>query len=128
MRSPLDFFQIIRMKPRLGVFTLPLFKANAEKIQQGSIGKNGFFPGPYDGDVLGREVQNLPELDFTSAAFLLCPFTLSDVDHSAHKLKEIAGRAQNRMSNDVNVPDGAIRMHDAVVRLPLRLLADRGLS
>ena len=29
----------------------------------------------------------------------------------------MAGRAQNRMTYDVNVPDGAIQMHDAVVRL-----------
>jgi hypothetical protein len=35
----------------------------------------------------------------------------------------MAGRAQNRMTYDVNVPDGATRMHDAVVRHPLCLLA-----
>src|ERR1700719_4284911 len=58
-----------------------------------------------------------------SLAFLLCSFTLSDVDHSAHKFNEMAGRAQNGMRHDVNVPDGPIRMHDAIVRLPLRLLA-----
>ena len=57
-----------------------------------------------------------------------CSFTLSDVDHSAHKFNEMAGRAQNRMTYDVNVPDGAIRMHDAVVRLPLCLLADSRLD
>src|SRR5260370_23050 len=32
------------------------------------------------------------------------------------------------MSNDVNVPDSAIRMHDAVVCLELCLLADRRLG
>ena len=45
--------------------------------------------------------------------------TLSDVDHSTRKFNEIAGRTQNRMSYDVNVPDEAIQMHDAVVCLPL---------
>lgn len=70
----------------------------------------------------------MTELHFTSAQFLLGSFTLSDVDHSAHKFNEIAGRAQNRMSYDVNVPDRAIQMHDAVVRLPLCLLADSGLK
>src|SRR6266853_1037318 len=59
---------------------------------------------------------------------VLCSFTLSDVDHSTDKFNEIARRAKNRMSNDVNVPDAAIRMHDAVVCLELYLLADRRLG
>src|SRR5216683_4152444 len=60
--------------------------------------------------------------------FLLSSSTLSDVDHSAHKFNELSGRAQNRMTYDVNVPDGAIQMYDAVVRLPLCLLADSRLD
>src|SRR5262245_23772470 len=54
----------------------------------------------------------------------LSALALSDVDHGAHKFNEMAGRAQNRMTHDVNVPDGATRMHDAIVRLPLCVLAD----
>jgi hypothetical protein len=77
---------------------------------------------------LRNEVQNLSELHFTSAQFLLCSFTLSDVDDSAHKFNEMAGRAQNRMTYDVHVPDGTIRMHNAVVRLPLCLLASTRLQ
>ena len=67
-------------------------------------------------------------LSLTGAQLLLCSFTLSDVDHSAHKFNEMARRAQNRMTYDVNVPDWAIRMHDAVVRLKLCLLADSRLD
>ena len=40
----------------------------------------------------------------------------------------MAARAQNWMTYDVNVPDGATRMHNAVVRLPLCLLADSRLD
>src|ERR1700730_12281984 len=87
-----------------------------------------FAVGTENRDKLRREVQHLPELRFISAQFLLCSFTLSDVDHSAHKFNEIAGRTQNRMTYDVNVSDGATRMHDAVVRLPLCLLADSRLD
>src|SRR5450432_435080 len=77
MRSPLDLFQIIRMKPRLSVFTLPLLKAEAEIIQQGSVGKNGFFHGPYDGDLLRREVQNLLELHLLLPDLLFRPLLLA---------------------------------------------------
>src|ERR1700741_1814357 len=40
----------------------------------------------------------------------------------------MAGRAQNRMTYGVNVPDGAIQMHDAVVHLKLCLLANSRLD
>src|SRR5258708_5664445 len=40
---------------------------------------------------------------------------LSDVDHSAGVLNEIPARAENRMTNAVNVPDGATRMHNAII-------------
>src|SRR5262249_26792312 len=58
----------------------------------------------------------------------LSALALSDVDHSTGVLNEIAGRAENRMTSAVDVPHGATRMHDAIVRLPLHLLADNGLD
>src|SRR4029453_4658173 len=39
----------------------------------------------------------------------------SDVNHSTGVLNEIAARAENRMTNAVNVPDGATRMHNAII-------------
>ena len=77
-------------------------------------------------DAAGKRANRLETL--RAAQFLLCSFTLSDVNHSTHKFNEMAGRAQNRMTYDMNVPDGAIRMHDAVVRLPLCLLANSRLD
>src|SRR5580704_60116 len=106
----------------------PLFKTKADVIEPNAVGVKTFAIHSVYSNKLRNEVQNLSELHFTSAKFLLCSFTLSDVDHSAHKFNEIAGRAQNRMTYDVNVPDGAIRMHNAVVRLPFCLLADSRLD
>src|SRR6266568_4419900 len=99
----------------------PFIQTHAKVIERDAIGIKALAVGSVHSNQLRSEIQHLTELHFTSAEFLLCSFTLSDVDHSAHKFNEIAGRAQNRMAYDVNVPDGTIRMHDAVVRLPLCL-------
>src|SRR6266436_2349399 len=117
------------MNERTGMRRLPpLFKTEAQVIKCDAVDIKTFAVGSEDSNELWREVQHLTELHFTSAQFFLCSFTLSDVDHSANKFNELARRAQNRMSNDVNVPDSAIRMHDAVVCLELCLLADRRLG
>src|SRR5258707_11657813 len=101
----------------------PFIETDAKVIEPNSVHMELLAVGTENRDKLRREVQHLPELHFISAQFLLCSFTLSDVDHRAHKFNEMAGRAQNRTTYDVNVPDGAIRMHDAVVRLKRHLLA-----
>jgi hypothetical protein len=124
-----DPFLVIRMSELIAIGPLPpLFKIKAYVIEQDAVSIKTFVTGSEYTNVLRREVQHLLELDFISAPFLLCSFTLTDVDHRAHKFDEIAGRAQDRMSYDVNVPNGAIRMHDAVVRLPLCLLPDNPLN
>src|SRR5229473_836032 len=100
------------MNERTGMRRLPpLFKTEAQVIKCDAVDIKRFAVGSEDSNELWREVQHLPELHFTSAQFFLCSFTLSDVDHSADKFNELARRAQNRMSNDVNVPDSVIRMH-----------------
>src|SRR6267154_286737 len=107
---------------------LPLFETKTEVIERDAVKVKAFTVRSVYRNMLRRKVQHLPELHFTSAQFLLCSFTLSDVDHSAHKFNEMAGRAQNRMTYDVNVSDPFVRMHDAVVRLPFCLLADSRLD
>src|SRR5689334_9081191 len=106
----------------------PVVKTDAEISERRTVRVKALAPGSQYGYQLRRKVQDLSEFHFTSAQFLLCSFPLSDVNHSTHKFNEMAGRAQNRMTYDVNVPDAAIRMHDAVVRLPLCLLPDRRLD
>src|SRR5258706_5885682 len=113
-------FSVIRMKKRRGRKTIPgclppLFKTKADVIEHNAVGIKTFATRSEYRNKLRNEVQNLPELHFTSAPFLLRLFMFSDVDHGAHKFNEMAGRVQNRMTYDVNVSDGAIRMHDAVV-------------
>src|SRR3984893_17220225 len=118
-------FAILWMKETIsGGFGSPSVHVDTQILERHAIGIEWGSIRRKDSEVLRHEVQHLPELHFTSAPFLLCSFTLRDVDHSAHKFNEVAGRAQNRMTEDVNVPDGALRMHDAVVHLPLCLLAD----
>src|SRR4051794_9480502 len=105
-------------------FLLPLFETKSDIIERNAVGIKTFTIGSQYGNLLRREVQHLPELHFLFPDLFLRRLALSDVDHGAHKFNETVRRAQNRMSYDVNVPDRAIRMHDAVVRLPLCLLAD----
>ncbi len=106
-----DPFPVLRMKELIAINSLqPLFKSNAQVIEQDAVGIKTFATGSeYSGartfatgseysNKLRNDVDYLPELHFTSAPFLLCSFTLSDVDHSAHKFNEMAGRAQNRMT------------------------------
>src|SRR5258707_14806377 len=40
------------------------------------------------------------------------PLALGYINHSTGVLNEIATRAENRMTNAVNVPDGSTRMHN----------------
>ena len=94
---------------------LPLFESNADVLKSNAVDIKPFAVGSINRNQLRREVQNLPKLHFTRQ-FLLRSGTLSDVDHSAHKFNKTAGRAQNRMTYNVNVFDGAIRMDNAVIR------------
>src|ERR1700683_2377416 len=107
---------------------LPLFKTKADVIEHDAVGVEALPVRPVYRNDLGRQVEYLLELHFTSAPLLFGPLALGDVDHSAHKFLEMARRTQNRMTHDVNVPDGAIRMHDTVIRFPLCLLVDSRLD
>src|SRR5271154_4391725 len=112
----------------MAIRPLPVFKTKADVVEHDAVGVKALPVRPVYRNNLRREVENLPELHFTSAPFLLCSYTFSDVDHSADKFNEIAGRAQNRMTHDVDGPDWAIHMYDAEVRLKLFLLADSRLD
>src|ERR1700730_2207278 len=52
---------------------------------------------------------------FTAPEGFLGAFAISDVDYSSCEFDEIARGAENRMTNAVNVPDGATRMHNAII-------------
>src|SRR6266403_1635867 len=58
---------------------------------------------------------------FTSPDRFFGTLALSDVDHSTGVLNEIAARAENRMTNAVNVPDGATWMHNAIINFLVKI-------
>src|SRR6266849_4147094 len=107
---------------------LPLFETITVVIERNAVGIKTFTVRSVYHNMLRRKVQHLPELHFLLPDLFLGRLALSDVDHSAHKFNEIARSAQDRMTYDVNVPHGAIRMHEAVVRLTLHLLAGNRLD
>src|SRR5258707_5552826 len=88
----------------------PLIQTHAKVVERDAIGIKTLAVGSVHSDKLGREVQHLPEFHFLLPDLCLGRLALGDVDHSAHKFNEIARGAENRMTNAVNVPDGATRM------------------
>src|ERR1700722_1821887 len=102
----------------------PLIQTHTKVIERGAIGVKTFASGSEYRHMLRCQVENLPKFHFTPASFLLCFLTFSDVDHSSDKFNEMTGCIQNRMTYDVNVPDGATRMHDAIFGFPLCLVVD----
>jgi hypothetical protein len=64
------------------------------------------------------------QVRFTGPEGLLGSLAISDVDDSAHKFNEMAGRAQNRMTYDVNVPNPFVRMNYSILKFEVHLVAD----
>src|SRR6266404_6110098 len=73
------------------------------------------------------EFLRLRKISLALTQLLLRALAVGDVDHGTHEFDEITCRAENRMSRGVNVPDGAIWMHEAEVRFKLDLLTDHPL-
>src|SRR5260370_2036643 len=114
------------MKPigtkNISGYLLPLFKTEADVIERNTIGIKTFTTGSKYHNLLRREVHHLTELHFLLPDLFLSGFALSDVDHRTGVLNEISARAENRMTNAVNVPDAAIRMHNAIIHSFVRLV------
>src|SRR6266446_7835154 len=55
------------------------------------------------------------QVRFTGPEGLLGSLAISDVDYSSCECDEIARGAEKRMTNAVNVPDGATRIHNAII-------------
>src|SRR5258708_4699542 len=73
------------------------------------------------------EFLRLGKISLALTQLLLRALAVGDVDHGTHEFDEITCRAENRMSSGVNVPDGAIWMHEAVVRFKFYLHTDHPL-
>jgi hypothetical protein len=66
---------------------------------------------------LGNQIHKLLKLLFRT-------LTLAYIDHGTYELTEIAGSVEDRMADDVNVPDTFVWMNDSVVQFEIRLIAD----
>src|SRR5260370_27577484 len=103
-------------------YLLPLFKTKAGVLERNTVGIKTFTAGSKYHNLLRREVHHLTELHFLLPDFFLGGFALSDVDHRTGVLNEICAGAENRMTDAVNVPDGAIRMHNAIIHCFVRVV------
>src|SRR5882757_5799468 len=61
------------------------------------------------------EFLRLRKISPALTQLLLRALAVGDVDHGTHEFDEITCRAENRMTNAVNVPDSATRMHNAII-------------
>src|SRR5258705_346798 len=61
------------------------------------------------------EFLRLGQISLALTQLLLRALAVGDVDYGTCEFDEIAARAENRMTNAVNVPDGATRMHNAII-------------
>src|SRR5260370_29155179 len=66
-------------------------------------------------------IYQMAILALTGAQILRRPLAISDVDYSSCEFDEIARGAENRMTNAVNVPDGATRMHNAIIHFFVKI-------
>jgi hypothetical protein len=103
---------------------LPLLETYAQIIKRDAIDMEAFTVASIYSDKLRSEVQDLPQLHFTSAQFLLCSFALSEIDHSTHDLKELARSVEDYMAYAMNVPEPFVRVNDSVVQFEIHLVAD----
>src|SRR6266478_1440085 len=62
------------------------------------------------------ESLRLCQIGLALTQLLLRPLALSDVDYSSCVFDEFARGTENRMTNAVNVPDGATGMHNAIIQ------------
>ena len=66
----------------------PIVETDAEVIERGAVCIEAFTVRAVYRNKLRNEVDYLPELYFASAPFLLCSFTLSDIDHGPDKFPD----------------------------------------
>ena len=78
------------------------------------------------------EALPLSEIKLALLKRLLRGLALRYIDDGTQELTEIAGSVEDRMADDVNVPDPFFRMNDPVVQFEIRLsrmaLSNRSLS
>ena len=70
------------------------------------------------------EALPFTEIKLALLKSLLGVLAIRYIDHGAYKLIEIAGSVEDRMTDNMNVPDPSFRMHDSVVKFEIRFFTD----
>ena len=81
-----DSFPVIRMSDPTAIKSLPpLFKSKAAVIEEDAVGVKWFTVRPVYGNMLRRQVQNLPKACFLFADFVFRQLAISNVlDRTEH--------------------------------------------
>src|ERR1700742_4182693 len=70
------------------------------------------------------EALSFTEIKLALLKPLFGPLALGYIDHGAYKFIQIAGSVEDRMTDNMNVPDPSFRMHNAVVHFKIRFVAN----
>jgi len=73
--------------------------------------------GPKFGNVLRREVKELPELPFALPDLFFCLLCDRNVHRRPDKFYEVSRLVQDRMADNMDVLDGSVGKNNTVVRL-----------
>ena len=71
-----------------------------------------------------REALPFAEIKLALLKRLLGALALRYIDNGTYELIEIAGSVEDRMTDDIYVPDPFFRMHDSVVQFEIRFVTD----
>src|SRR6266478_6675902 len=116
-------FAVIRMNEQTGTkrksgCLLPLFKTNAVVIERNAVGIKTFTTGSIDPHLLGREVQNLPELCFLPPDPFFGSLALGDIRHRPDKLK-VARLIFHCVGHDVNILDRIVGQQEPIFQIAI---------
>src|SRR5260370_11555776 len=116
-------FAVIRMNEqtrtkRKSGCLLPLCKTNAVVIERNAVGIKTFTTGSIYPHLLGREVQNLPELCFLPADPFFGSLALGDVRHRPDKL-EGARLVFHCVSHDVDMLDRIVGQQEPIFQIAI---------
>src|SRR5229473_1007577 len=119
-------FPVIRMNEQTGTKRKsgclpPLFKTNAVVIERNAVGIKTLTTGSINPHLLGREVQNLPELSFLRADPFFGSLALGDVRHRPDKLK-VARLIFHCVSHDVNMLDRIVGQQEPIFQIAILTL------
>src|SRR5712671_4805723 len=105
------------MKQRIQICASPILKSKTVIIERGLVVIERASIGPKFGNVLRREVNELPELHFALPDLFFCLLCDRNVHRRPDKFYEVSRFVQDRMTDNVEALDGSVGKNNTVVRL-----------